>query len=320
MIQHCKICDAPEAPKFLSNFRPYSDVDWTFPVYECHQCGVRFALRDPLVNYHEILHSTAGGGYESHYRIAERVKHYLAHGALNKCEQYLLMKAGYKYSELTKFIKTKSKVVSILEVGCSTGFVTAFLRSIGYGIEGIDISESAINYAKSTFGPFYCLQPKKKQYDIVIHLGLIGCVDDPKEFLTGYLDLLKPNGEMFFNAPNVESPKQLGELWVSTPPPDLIYLFNEKSFQYMLNNSFDVSCVKVSAKGEVIWKHVKKIMNKDYNGYPKIFRQNQQVYDGKRTLIKRMFSRIAMVNAYAIYPFLKKYDNEYGIFVTIKRK
>lgn len=319
MTPHCKICDAPEAQKFLSNFRPYSDADWTFPVYECHQCGVRFALRDPLVNYHEILHSTAGGGYENHYRIAECVKHFLAHGASVECEKYL-MKAGYKYAELIRFIKTKSKNVSILEVGCSTGFVIAFLRSIGYDIKGIDISESAINYAKSAFGPFYNLQPKKKQYDIVIHLGLIGCVDDPKGFLSDYLDLLKPNGEMFFNAPDVESPKQLGELWVSTPPPDLIYLFNEKSFQYMLNNSFDVTCVKVSAKREVIWKHFKKIMNKDYNVYPKIFHQNQQVYDEKRVLIKRMLSRIAMVTAYAIYPFLKKYNNEYGLFVTIKRK
>ena len=161
--------------------------------------------------------------------------------------------------------------MSILEVGCSTGFVTAFLRFIGYDIEGIDISESAVSYAKATFGLFYNLQPKKKQYEIVIHLGLIGCVDDPKEFLSGYLDLLKPNGEMFFNAPDVASPKQLGELWVSTPPPDLIYLFNEKSFQYMLNNSFNVKCVKVSAKREIVWKNIKKIMNKDYNVYPKIF-------------------------------------------------
>lgn len=319
MPPHCKICDAPEAPKFLSNFRPYSDVDWIFPIYECRNCGVRFALRDPLVNYHEILHSTASGGYENHYRIAECVKHFLAHGASVECEKYL-MKAGYKYAELIRFIKTKSKNVSILEVGCSTGFVIAFLRSIGYDIEGIDISESAINYAKSAFGPFYNLQPKKKQYDIVIHLGLIGCVDDPKEFFSDYLDLLKPNGEMFFNAPNVESPKQLGELWVSTPPPDLIYLFNEKSFQYMLNNSFNVTCVKVSAKREVIWKNIKKTTNKDYNVYPKIFRQNQQVCDEKRALIKRIFSKIAMVTAYAIYPFLKKYDNEYGLFVTIKRK
>lgn len=312
----CKICENFRSPKFVSNFRPYLDVDWSFPIYECDQCGARFALRDPSINYHEILHKKTGGGYEYQYKIAKHVKEYLARGALAECEQYLT-KAGYKYAELIRFIKSKNKKARILEVGCSSGFMTAFLRSIGYDIEGVDVSKTAIEYAQKTFGPYYSLQPKNKQYDLIIHLGLIGCVNDPKKFILHYLDLLKTNGIMFFNSPNVESPRQLGELWASTPPPDLIYLFSEKSFKYIVNDSFDVSYIKLSTKDEVVAKNIRKILNRQFNDYPRIFRA--QFYND-RSIVKKIFSKIAILNANIAYPLLKKYDNEFGLFIMIRKK
>jgi SAM-dependent methyltransferase len=309
--------------ELLSNLRPYVDVNWVFPIYECNNCGVRFALRDPHENYHEILHSTLGGGYDSHYRVARRVKEYLINNDLHECEQYIKSK-DYKYNEVIKFVKTKEKGASILEIGCSSGFITAFFRSLGYDIDGIDISETAINYARNHFGPFYSHHPKKEKYDAIVHLGLIGCVDDPKAFLSGYIDLLKPEGEMFFNAPDVESPKQIGEIWVSTPPPDLIYLFNDKAFKYMVSNSFVVTCKKVRTKGGEIRKNLKIITNRDFQTYPRKLLKKHNNSIEKKTPFQRKLARLVKIILYKTYPllipFLRQYDNEYGIFVTIKRR
>ena len=84
MNPKCKICDTIWGVKLLSNFRPYIDVNWIFPIYECENCGVRFAVRDSKESYHELLHTTLGGGYASHYCVAQRVKDFLRRKELNR--------------------------------------------------------------------------------------------------------------------------------------------------------------------------------------------------------------------------------------------
>jgi SAM-dependent methyltransferase len=317
----CKVCYSSNC-KFLSDFKPYKDMEWNFQIFTCLNCGSRFALRNPEINYYEILHSTSGSSYGYHYNIATKVKYFLEANLLDKCERYL-RKASYKYSEVIDFVKQKNKPLSILEIGCSTGFMTAFFRSQGYDAEGVDISENAIRYAQSTFGPFYSLSPSKECYDLIFHLGLIGCIDKPKEFLSDYVRLLKSGGEMVFNAPNVKSPEQLNELWVSTPPPDLVCLFHDKSFHNILNNQFCVEIKKVYTKGEVINKNIKKSFGKKYTNYPINFRVDSNKPDRRIvTLLKRFLTKVIWLLCGILYDLniFKKYENEYGLIVTINRK
>jgi len=317
----CKVCDSSFC-KFLGDFKPYKDMKWNFEIFACLNCGSRFALRNPEINYYEILHSTPGSSYRFHYNIATKVKYFLKTDQLDKCENYL-RKVSYKYIEVIDFVKQKNKPPSILEIGCSTGFMTAFFRAKGYDAEGVDISETAINYAKSMFGPFYSLSPPAKSYDLIFHLGLIGCVDKPKEFLFNYVQLLKSKGEMVFNAPNVKSPEQFNELWVSTPPPDLVYLFHENSFQHILDNQFGVEIRKVYLKGEVVNKNIKKIFGKKYTNYPINFRINSNKPNkGIMTLLKRILKEFISILCGILYDLniLKYYENEYGLIVTINKK
>jgi 2-polyprenyl-3-methyl-5-hydroxy-6-metoxy-1,4-benzoquinol methylase len=322
---HCSICNAVNID-FLAEIRPYSDMEWFFKIYECRECGVRFAFRDPSINYHEILHRSQGGGYNRHYDIAEKVKQYLETGDPDKCELYL-NNTAYTYDELIKFVKgVRDKShgpLHILEIGCSTGYMTAFLRYLGCEAEGIDISKSAINYARNNFGSFYHENPSKEQYDVIYHLGLIGCVDNPRQFLSYYLSLLKPDGIMFFNAPNVESPKKKGNLWVSTLPPDLIYLFNEASFQHMLGNSYHVTCIKRhKTKGSLISRLTKsKVKNTD--SISSIFSpRTQHMKNSKKKSMKGIINRVLVKADQSLLslPLFKKYDSEYGLFFTITKR
>lgn len=315
----CKVCDSNNC-EYLSDFKPYKDKEWNFEIFTCSNCGSRFAMRNPSINYYEMLHS--GSSYRYHYDIAAKVKHFLKINRLDKCEHYL-KKAGYKYSQVIDFIKKKGNPLSILEIGCSTGFMTAFLRANGHDADGIDISEIAIGHAKSTFGPFYSLSPAKTHYDLIFHVGLIGCVDNPKEFLAEYLQLLKPEGEMIFNAPNVASPEQLNELWVSTPPPDLIYLFSEKSFQYMVNDQFNLRVGRVYTRSEIIRKNIKSSFGMKYNKFPVNF--NSEPNKAKKKVIyfiKTYLKTFSWSLCKILYPprIFREYENEYGFIVTINKK
>jgi 2-polyprenyl-3-methyl-5-hydroxy-6-metoxy-1,4-benzoquinol methylase len=296
-------------------------MEWNFEIFACLNCGSRFALRNPGINYYEILHSAPGSSYGYHYDIATKVKYFLEAKRLDKCERYL-KKTSYKYSEVINFVKQKSKPISILEIGCSTGFMTAFFRAHGHDAEGIDVSETAIHYANSTFGPFYSLSPSKESYDFIFHLGLIGCVDKPKEFLSNYVRLLKSRGEMVFNAPNVKSPEQLNELWVSTPPPDLVYLFHENSFRNIFSNQFGVEVRKVYTKDEVVNKIMKRYFGERYTSYPVNFRVARNKADRRIDIfLRRSLKEVIWLLCGMLHDFniFRKYENEYGLIVTINR-
>lgn len=317
-MMRCNICGWAN-PQNLGQFRPFTDVDWDFEIYQCSQCGVRFALRDSNINYHEVLHSSAGSSYSYHYRMAEEVKKMLALGDVDKCERYV-SEVGYKYRQVIRFVKERQKTDELLEIGCSTGFLTALLNASGYKVEGIDISESAVRYAQDTFGPFYSTHAQKKSYDVIYHLGLIGCVDNPKEFLLNYLKLLKPSGTMIFNAPNVESVIQLAELWVDTPPPDLIYLFSEGSFKKMIDPPLNLEIQKIYTKEDTVRKGIKKLMGKNFYHYPVRFLDVDSGVVHRRANMKRYLTKLFWFTCGLLYHLnvYRKYDADYGLFVLIK--
>ena len=63
-------------------------------------------------------------------------------------------------------------------------------------------------------------------YDVIFHVGTIGCVADPVGMTRQWLDLLKPGGRLLFNAPNRDGCTLRDQLWFeSAPPPDLVTLF-----------------------------------------------------------------------------------------------
>ena len=321
MMTICKVCESDHC-EFLGDFKPYKDRGWRFEVFGCSNCGSRFILRDPGINYYEILHATPGSSYGYHYDIATKVNNFLKTNRFDQCERYL-KKISYKYSEVIDFVKKKSKPHSILEIGCSTGFMTAFFRACGHEAEGIDISETAIRYATSSFGPFYSLRPSKESYDLIFHLGLIGCIDQPKRFLSDSLRLLKSRGEMIFNAPNVKSPEQLNELWVSTPPPDLVCLFHEKSFQMILSNQFGVEVRRAYLKNEIVYKNMKTLFGRKYTDYPVTFENDRNKRDeGLIDFAKRCLKRVILSIFGVLYELhiLKTYENEYGLIITINRR
>ena len=107
--------------------------------------------------------------------------------------------------------KNRSEV-NILEVGCGAGNNLWFCAQEGFSITGIDISPSAIDYAKKRFedeglsgtfieGGFEQIQNLNGSFDIVIDRGALTCVplSEARQYIHAIGAVLVTGGKFFFN-------------------------------------------------------------------------------------------------------------------------
>ena len=136
-----------------------------------------------------------------------------------------------KYRFIIEQIDREPAEARILEVGCSRGHLTSIFILDRRRITGVDVSQKAVAAARAAFGDHFVLagDPSigaRAPYDVIFHVGTIGCVADPVGMTRQWLDLLKPGGRLLFNAPNRDGCTLRGQLWfelrTATRPCDTI--------------------------------------------------------------------------------------------------
>jgi SAM-dependent methyltransferase len=219
---NCRVCASP-ATVLVATFKPY--LDYETSVFDCSACGCRFAPHD--VRAHEMLHATHSS-YDSHAHQGAVAAEFFTQGHIKKLRAYLSKTEKYRF--VIDFIDQRSSITKIAEIGSSKGYLSSYFIATGKKIHGFDISETAVQEANRTFGPhFHVMNEGTLQrlgaYDVIFHVGTIGCVEKPIEMTHRLLSLLKPGGWLIFNAPVREHLDALGTLWLATPPPDLVTIF-----------------------------------------------------------------------------------------------
>ena len=220
----CRICAASEVTE-IGQVEYYSGFSWS--VFDCLTCGCRFTKHDESI--YNWLHSKPASIYGIYRDLAGRCKDLFDQGDLSglKCE----LSKGSKYKFVIDALEQKPRSASLLEVGCGRGCLTSYFILAGCEIIGTDVSPEAVFGAKAAFGDhFFSADSAAVQegapYDAIYHVGTIGCVSDPMCFTRDLLELLKPGGQLLFNAPNAGSCWLRGQLWIdAAPPPDLVTLF-----------------------------------------------------------------------------------------------
>jgi len=225
-----KVCTVCRSRKIhcIGLLQPY--LDYTCDIYECVSCKSYFAERDASI--YERLHESDLSTYADHFGSSETPASEYKH--LSSQEKLSALLVGDAQTFVINKILALDKPVKILELGCSKGHVGALFIGLGYDYTGVDVSSSAIKSATDNFGNYFMVPGDEKKlddevFDVVFHLGTIGCVSDPLLFIEDNLKKLKPGGKLLFNAPNVEACKKYKDIWVTqTPPPDLVTLFSPK--------------------------------------------------------------------------------------------
>ena len=98
----------------------------------------------------------------------------------------------------------------ILEIGAAFGHFLNQLKKLGWEVEGIEISEDAVRLARELYGlELYCGElstyQTDKKFDVAYMNQTLEHVPDPKYIIKRCHDLLKENGILLIEVPNLNA-------------------------------------------------------------------------------------------------------------------
>lgn len=221
-----------------------------FKIFHCANCDTSFSL--PRVMPDEI--------YELIYKNAKEIRGYCRYTVyqdkvLNESNplRYLVDSEPNYWGvvfALERILKI-NKTARILEIGSGLGYLTYALRKDGYDIQGLDISNEAVNAAKEKFGNFYLCHDlldfgdqNKESYDVVIMTEVIEHLNSPHDFIVAMKKLLRSKGTCILTTPNKSFyPANID--WFTDAPPVHCWWLSEKSIEYLANSyNFQLEFVK----------------------------------------------------------------------------
>ena len=134
---------------------------------------------------------------------------------------------------------------SILEIGCSSGFMLFPLKKQGFNCIGIEPSGIFSEFVNSNGIDVYDslddLSQKKSDdlFDLILHFFVLEHISNPLGFLKKQIKLLKPEGKLIFEIPNAADPlytiydvPEFEKFYWSIAHP---WYFSKSSLEYLLN-------------------------------------------------------------------------------------
>lgn len=122
---------------------------------------------------------------------------------------------------------------TVLDIGCGNAVFLSHLKRHGWKVAGVDVSPRAAEVAKSAFdidvfvGELSEAGFAAGSFDVVQLSHVIEHVTDPRKLMAKVAELVKPNGRIYVETPNVDSfaCRRAGDYWVPWEAPRHLYLF-----------------------------------------------------------------------------------------------
>jgi 2-polyprenyl-3-methyl-5-hydroxy-6-metoxy-1,4-benzoquinol methylase len=147
--------------------------------------------------------------------------------------------AGRRLARLERYVRPGR----LLDIGCAVGFFLDEARQRGWAVEGLDVSNFAVEYARQRFnldaraGSFTELDHEPGAYDLVTMWDVIEHVPDPKAYIERAAALLRQGGVLALATPDIDSlPARLtGDRWVGYKlSEEHVYYFSRRTLARML--------------------------------------------------------------------------------------
>jgi 2-polyprenyl-3-methyl-5-hydroxy-6-metoxy-1,4-benzoquinol methylase len=133
---------------------------------------------------------------------------------------------------------------NLLDIGCSYGFLLEYFKARGWQVEGIDISENAVSYARSrglnchnvTIENYTC----GKKYDAINMSNVLEHLQDPLGALIRIKNWLSSKGVLYIRVPNVESivlPSRYQSFLGDMKPFEHLFYFSLNTLQALLQKA-----------------------------------------------------------------------------------
>lgn len=152
----------------------------------------------------------------------------------------------------------KNAKLNLIDIGSSIGILVRMAKDLGWKAVGIDLDKNAVEVGKKKFGidlRHTSLEKagfKKGEFDVVVMSHVLEHILDPDSVLTEALRVLKKDGLLVVQVPNIEGlPVKVqnwrGDVWYGYWPTQHIWHFTPKTLRMILEkNGFKI--VKVDTR------------------------------------------------------------------------
>ena len=200
----CPLCGAGHDDQKVVTSHVYGDETGERAFFYCENCDVRYQY--PRLSAEEEAYFYAAE-FESFMsgRAGEKAGWMRVEDHVVANEKTRLRRMKY----IDKYLKESS---SILEVGCSSGFMLSPLNELGHRCIGVEPSGLFSDFVKKcgieTYDSIKNIHESKVNYrfDLIMHFFVLEHITDPIFFLKSQLSLLKPDGKIIFEIPNAADP------------------------------------------------------------------------------------------------------------------
>lgn len=146
-----------------------------------------------------------------------------------------------EFIKLISFInKYKSTPASLLDIGCDKGFFLEFSRHFGFEVFGVELSESARNYAQNLgLNVFENLESVNRKFDIIVMWHSLEHFPNPKQGILDIKKLLNDDGILLIRVPNFDNiwRRIFGKNWIWFQPQSHYFHFSPTSLKNLLNET-----------------------------------------------------------------------------------
>lgn len=188
-------------PNCKSNEHKISIKEKDFLIVECKSCGLVFLLNPPDES---VI-------YEDYYQIEFNGIDYSEDSNFPHLRE--IFEINKQRTSLIKELTKEKKDINILDIGCGSGLFLKSCKDEGLNGEGIDVSNTALAFAKDEFGLTVYnkrveeLIKEYKKYDVITLWHVLEHFLEPIDELQKIKELLSPNGILLIEVPNLKSIK-----------------------------------------------------------------------------------------------------------------
>jgi len=153
----------------------------------------------------------------------------------------------------------------MLEVGCAFGYFLDAARSRGWKTRGIELGDYAARFAREQLKldvqtvPIERVEFSPGEFDVIALWDVVEHLNDPVDSLLRLQRMLKDDGLIAFNTPNVDSylTRLQGGFWRNFVPPIHITYFGPRSVRRLLERTgFDPVQITVALPRERLLKRL----------------------------------------------------------------
>lgn len=244
--QPCCVCGGVDSEPFFDRRYDKFNYSGEFHMRRCSGCGLLFC--SPRLSDEGIAQL-----YDSNYYVFQ------------KPDRDYFQRTAAIYQRTVAMLPSAVKG-KILEIGSGKGYLLAVLKGLGWEPYGIEISDSAVDYAQNTFGiagfsgtvDQYLSSGTNAVFPVVVCIDIIEHVTEPDKFIDALCRVTESGGYLIIDTPNATAGRidTDGAGWRGFNPFHIFVFSKDNLTKILENRGFVVEKAFTYNNGTTVTKQI----------------------------------------------------------------